>query len=222
MSSTGRHAEKSEVAISRALEAALELFSHQGYGATSMRQISDRCGMSVGNLYHHFGSKETIFQTLIDQYWERLLDPELELNRIFARADFPADLEEMAAAIEQVVVANADSIMLIYIDVIEFRGTHIRRFYESMADRFEAAYGPTITQRRAKGELGVGDPMVGVMVATRWLFYFFTIERCFGVPMHFGMDTHQAVDEFIKIIRYGVLPRASGTDAATTERNKDA
>jgi hypothetical protein len=47
--------------------------------------------------------------------------------------------------------------------------------------------------------------MVAVMVATRRLFYFYTVEKCFGVPMHFGMDAQQAVDGFIRILRLGVL-----------------
>jgi AcrR family transcriptional regulator len=203
----GKHAERTEESIAKALEAALQLFSHQGYGATSMRQISSHCDMSVGNLYHHFGAKETIYQKLLDAYWERLLDPELELNKIFDQAHFPDDLEQLAAAVKQVVAANQESIMLIYIDVIEFRGKHIRRFYETMAERFERTYGAALAGRRQRGELGTVDPLVGVMVAVRWLFYFYTIDQCFGVPMHFGMSSEQAVDEFFKILRYGLLPR---------------
>jgi len=199
--------------VTQVLDAALTLFSRQGYGATAMRQIADASGMSVGNLYHHFGGKEAIFQQLLDAYWERLLDPGLELNRVFRAADFPADLERLAAAIEAVVADNTESIRLIYVDVIEFGGTHIRRFYETMADRFAAAYGPALERKRTGGELGEVDPLVGVMVATRWFFYYFGVERCFGVPMHLGMDSHQAVDEFIRILRYGVLPRPATTGA---------
>jgi len=193
--------------MAAAMETALHLFSTQGYGATSMRQISESSGISIGNLYHHFGSKEVIFQRLIDSYWERLTDPELGLNRIFADARFPDDLEEMAEAIEQVVDDNAESIMLIFIDVIEFRGEHIRSFYESMAARFADAYNESFERRAERGELGEVDPLVAVMVATRWMFHFFTVEKCFGVPMHFGMGKREAVDEFIRILRYGLLPR---------------
>lgn len=203
----GRQAERSEVAIARAREAALELFSRQGYGATSMRQISAASGISVGNLYHHFGSKEAIFQQLLDAYWGRLLDPDNRLQQVFNQASFPDDLEQMAAAIEANVEDDAPSIMLIFIDVIEFRGKHIRRFYETMAERFREAYSESFERRRRDGRLGAVDPLVGVMVATRWLYYFYTVEKCFGVPMHFGMDASQAVDEFIRILRYGVLPR---------------
>jgi AcrR family transcriptional regulator len=199
--------EKSDASTRKALKAALALFSRQGYRATSMRQIARRCGLSVGNLYHHFGSKEAIFQRLIDQYWEVLLDPELPLNKIFAAARFPEDLEEMAGAIEQVVASSSSHILLIYIDVIEFKGRHIRAFYQQMADRFAAAYSESFAARREAGELGQVDPLVAVMLATRWFFYFFTVEKCFGVPMHFGLDAQQAVHEFSNILRRGLEPR---------------
>ena len=66
---------------------------------------------------------------------------------------------------------------------------------------------PGCAERQEAGELGDVDPVVAVMVATRWFFYFFTVEKCFGVPMHFGMSPEQAVDEFIRLLRYGLLPR---------------
>ena len=214
----GVQAAKSEAATAKALEAALELFSKQGYGATSMRTISEASGLSVGHLYHHFGSKESIFQRLIDEYWEHLLDPSNELQQVFEAAGFPDDLEDLAAAIEKSVEDYRPYIMLIFIDVIEFSGTHIRAFYESMAERFQKTYSESFARRKRDGLLGEVDPLVGVMVATRWLFYFFTVEKCFGVPMHFGMDTSQAVDEFIRIVRYGVLPRGGiGANSRITE-----
>ena len=201
----GRQAERSGIATSKVLEAALELFSTQGYGATSMRQIAEVCGLSTGNLYHHFGSKEAVFQRLIDDYWERVLDPEGPLQKVFTRADFPDDLEELAAAIEQTVEENKASILLVFVDVIEHQGRHIRSFYETMADRFREKYGPHFEELAREGRLADADPLVAVMVATRWLFYFYMVEKCFGVPMHFGMDAQQAVDGFIRILRLGVL-----------------
>jgi AcrR family transcriptional regulator len=200
-------ADKTDASTRKVLKAALALFARQGYRATSMRQLARRAGLSVGNLYHHFGSKEAIFQRLIDQYWEVLLDPELPLNKIFAARRFPDDIEEMAAAIEQVVSENSSHILLIYIDVIEFKGKHIRAFYQQMADRFASTYTENFAERKRAGEWGEADPLVAVMLATRWFFYFFTVEKCFGVPMHFGLDARQAVHEFSRILRSGLDPR---------------
>ncbi len=202
-----RQEAKSEAAVAKALEAALELFSKQGFRGSTMRQIADAAGLSVGNLYHHFPSKEAIFERLLEDYWQRLLDPELPLNQVFARADFPDDLEQLAAASEQVVEDNLRYILLIYVDVIEFRGQHIHDFYQDMAHRFQDIYGERLEERKQSGELGDVDPMAAVMMASRWFLYFFTVEKCFGVPMHLGMSPQQAVDEFIRLIRYGLLPR---------------
>jgi AcrR family transcriptional regulator len=205
-----RQEEKSEASVSAVLDAGLELFSTQGYGATTLREIAAKAGTSVGNIYHHFPDKHAIYQRLIDRYWERLLDPELPLNRIFARGGFPEDLEEMAVAIEQVVTDNAAHILLIYVDIIEFQGEHVRAFYEGMANRFAGAYGPSFAARKKAGEFGDADPMTAVMVATRWLFYFFTVEKCFGVPLHLGMTSKQATTEFIRLLRHGLLAERGG------------
>lgn len=200
--------EKSEFSVEKVLQSALGLFSSQGFKATSMRQIATESDLSVGNLYHHFENKEVIFQRLLDQYWEKVLDPDLPLNQLFLEANFPEDLEEMASAIEEVVAAFSPYILLIYVDVIEFQGSHVRSFYEGMADRFKETYAHRLSARQEAGEFGDVDPMVGVMVATRWLFYFFTVEKCFGVPMHFGMSSEEAVGQFIRLLRNGLLPRS--------------
>ncbi len=202
-----RGEEAEEIPVERVLEAALELFSSQGYGATSMRQIAERSGVSTGNIYHHFGGKERIFEDLLDRYFAALLDPELELNRVFREADFPGEMERLAAAIEEVVDRYGREILLIYVDVIEFGGRHVRTFYEGMRGRFEEIYADRLEGKKKRGEIGDVDPMVAVMVAVRWFFYFFTVEKYFGAPMHFGMEPHQAVHEFIRLLRCGLLPR---------------
>jgi AcrR family transcriptional regulator len=198
---------KENASAEEILRAALELFSRQGYGATTMRQIAENAGTSLGNVYHHFRNKEEIFARLLQRYFEVLLDPELPLNKLFARARFPEDLEAMAAAIEEVVERYGREIMLIYIDVIEFSGKHVRWFYETMAERFHRMYDAPMAAKKARGEFGEVDPVFAVMLAVRWFFYFFTVEKYFGVPMHFGMAPQQAVHEFIRLLRCGLLPR---------------
>jgi AcrR family transcriptional regulator len=40
------------------LQAALECFSARGFAATTIEEIRERSGASVGSIYHHFGGKE--------------------------------------------------------------------------------------------------------------------------------------------------------------------
>ncbi|HTW01827.1 MAG TPA: TetR family transcriptional regulator [Streptosporangiaceae bacterium] len=43
-------------------DAALELFRSRGYEATTMRAIAERAGVSTGNAYYYFSSKEELIQ----------------------------------------------------------------------------------------------------------------------------------------------------------------
>jgi AcrR family transcriptional regulator len=63
----------------RILEIAMELFTQQGYEATSLRQIADRLGVTKAALYYHFQSKDDLLialtqpaQHMIDELLDRL------------------------------------------------------------------------------------------------------------------------------------------------------
>ena len=63
--------------------AALELFSVQGYEATSIAQIAAAVGIRKASLYSHFESKQEILDTLVQEILEQY-----EQRSIFARADW--------------------------------------------------------------------------------------------------------------------------------------
>jgi AcrR family transcriptional regulator len=46
---------------------ALELFTEQGYEATSLREIAERLGVTKAALYYHFKTKEEIVSSLVDR-----------------------------------------------------------------------------------------------------------------------------------------------------------
>lgn len=53
---------KGERTRARILETALELFRRDGYEATTMRVIASTAGVSLGNAYYYFNSKEHLIQ----------------------------------------------------------------------------------------------------------------------------------------------------------------
>jgi AcrR family transcriptional regulator len=62
----------------RILDTALELFSAQGFAATSTRELSERLGFTKAALYYHFRTKDDLLQALVEPVMAQLaalLDP---------------------------------------------------------------------------------------------------------------------------------------------------
>jgi len=55
------------------LNSALELLSDRGYEETTMRAIAGKAGVSLGNAYHYFGSKEHMIQAFYHRTHEEHL-----------------------------------------------------------------------------------------------------------------------------------------------------
>ena len=68
------------------LEAALELFSMQGFEATSISQITKAVGIRKASLYSHFENKQAILDALVQEVLEQY-----EEHSLFARADWEKD-----------------------------------------------------------------------------------------------------------------------------------
>ena len=81
------------------LEAALELFSVQGFEATSISQIASAVGIRKASLYSHFESKQAILDALVrdvlDQY---------AAHSIFARPDGDSEDAPTPESTERVIL----------------------------------------------------------------------------------------------------------------------
>ncbi len=198
--------QRSERSRTQILDAALKLFSHHGYGATSVQDIADAASLSKGNVYHHFEDKESIFRELLDQYFQAMSRPDFPFNRALAAGEFPDNLEELGRATRQAVQQYRQHVALIYVDVVEFDGSHIRKFYEDMARRFDAFLKSHGMEAKLRSKLAEGlSPISAVMLATRIFYNYFSIEVLFGVKDHFGKGTDEAVGEIARILRHGML-----------------
>ena len=72
------------------LEAALDLFSVQGFEATSISQIAGAVGIRKASLYSHFESKQAILDALVQEVLKQY-----EKHSLFARADWEKDVGDL-------------------------------------------------------------------------------------------------------------------------------
>lgn len=200
-----KQADRSERSRSGILAAALDLFAHQGYRGTNVREIAERAGVSTGNVYHHFADKESIFRTLLEGYWLELARPDHPMLAALAAGAFPADLEALGQAARRSVESYRPYIALIYVDVVEFGGAHIQDYYGGMAKRFAdflEAHGGAMRLDLLRPEL---DPAFAVMLATRVFLQFFAVEILFGAHEHLGRPVDDAVRDIAAVLARGML-----------------
>ena len=69
------------------LDAAVRVFARQGFHSTRVSDIADEAGVAYGLVYHYFGSKEEILNTLFTERWQVMLDA---ISEIDAKQDIPA------------------------------------------------------------------------------------------------------------------------------------
>jgi AcrR family transcriptional regulator len=208
--------ERSERSRRQILDAALALFSRQGYRGTSIREIGDAAGLSIGNVYHQFPDKESIFQTLLEEYWTALRSPDFPFNKALFAGAFPGNLRKLGAGARRSIEEYKPYVALIYVDVIEFEGSHIRRFYQEMASRFQAFLDerPEIISKLRPSV----SPLSAIMIVSRFLLYYYSVELLFNVPNHFGKKDDAVLGDIIEIFEHGIMPRAGDVTPARRGR----
>ena len=68
------------------LDAAVRVFARQGFHACRVSDIADEAGVAYGLVYHYFGSKDEVLDTLFLERWNVML----EVIRDIDARDLPA------------------------------------------------------------------------------------------------------------------------------------
>ncbi len=128
------------------IDGAIELFSAKGFHSTTVREIADAAGMTMGSLYNYIRSKEDIIYIVYD-YITKILRAEV----VDAIADITDPKERLTAALRQnlnTVYEYQDVVMFIYKastfldreslqDVLERETEYIELFENLLRDYFK-------------------------------------------------------------------------------------
>lgn len=79
------------------LNVALDLFSVNGYEATSISQIADAVGIRKASLYSHFGSKQEILDNVVESVLKGYAEHSIFANADWDDPEFTKDKEGMTA-----------------------------------------------------------------------------------------------------------------------------
>jgi TetR/AcrR family transcriptional regulator, fatty acid metabolism regulator protein len=128
------------------LDAAVRVFARQGFHTSRVSDIADEAGVAYGLVYHYFGSKEEVLDTLFLERWGILLDAirDVDARRLPAREK----LEAIAGFIVDSYASDPELMKVIIVEVTRAANTFgarhlgtIRRAYTMIAGIVRLAQG---------------------------------------------------------------------------------
>jgi len=159
----------------RILEAALDLFTEQGFDKTSLREVAEQVGVTKAALYYHFDSKDEILSSLVERAYgigHHGLDVLPLLNDPI---DFAAALQTFEVVIDQ-VLANRKIFVLMERNrtAIDGLGGHDPKHqaeHQKLEQHWaEFVANPKISLRdRVRVAAALGAVMAGAVGTTRGL-----------------------------------------------------
>jgi len=194
--------------LDRILQAASDLFTTQGFHGTSTREIAAKAGVSLGNIYNYFGNKEELFVSLLEAREEEYFRPDQPLIKALSSTAFPDNIEQLGFASRETVEKFSAYILLIYVDVVEFKARHVAKLFANMRAGYAAALKSAEAKPHHKPRSKVApdiDPVAALMMVT-WNYYnYFVMEKLFKVKGHYGLGDTEAVKLFARIFKKGIL-----------------
>jgi AcrR family transcriptional regulator len=183
-------------------EAALRVFTRQGFHGTTVRDIAQEAGVSLGNIYNYYKTKEELYVSLVRRYGQQMAEIQQKtLKPLLGRFD-EAGLEQLAAAVRDIVYKHPDYWRLMYIDVTEFGNKHFAHSFRQLSRNLEQLAGGYRDDGNHIRE-GVNRPAAYATVYLQF-FTYFLVEKLFGGKHHLGLPEDQAINQLIQIFQSGV------------------
>lgn len=184
--------------------AALQVFVKQGFHGTSIRDIAAASGVSIGNLYTYYKTKEDLYLAIVAYYEarvQRMLGGLLDsLDNVLD----PQGLEDMANKIRAIVYAEPDYWRLMYIDVVEFGNEHFAHSFRKLSANLGRKLGAKLAIPEKEWKCKGVDPAVAFTAVYLQFFTYFLVEKLFGGKQHLGVPDELAVKQMIKLYTHGL------------------
>lgn len=184
--------------------AALRAFTRKGYHGTSVRDIAREAGVSIGNLYNYYRTKEELFIAVVTRYEARIDELRQKALGPIEDAFSPRELGRLARGIREIVYDNPDYWRLMYIDVIEFSSRHFAPTFRSLAQNLKRRLGHKLRAATRRGPWRGLDPSLAFAAIYLQLFTYFLVEKLFGGKQHLGMPDDRAIAQLIRMSTEGL------------------
>jgi AcrR family transcriptional regulator len=195
-------------------KAALRCFLKLGYHGASVREIAAAGHLSLGAVYTYFPDKLSLFSAVLERLSSEFLAGDSRLAHYLSQCRFPDDLLELAAALAADADRFRDYFKMIYLDVVEFDGQHIRQVFSQMEPKFRLLLGPRFEQVGKLGRRKRVDPGVAFVTVYLTFYQYFVLTKLFGAEQMYGERSEAAVlRALVELFLDGIGRPGAGEDA---------
>jgi AcrR family transcriptional regulator len=181
-------------------DAALKLFLKQGFHGVGLRDLAKTAKISLGNIYNHYEGKEPLFTALLERLYAELVADTGPLLGAVQAGHFPNDLVKLGKVIGALVERNRAYLTLVYVDIAEFGGVHVRPQYDDLAGKFAAGFGAPLKDAPvARG----ADPAIAFTAVYLLFTNYFILAGNVGARP-FGLGEDASIAALAAILSKGV------------------
>ncbi len=180
-------------------DAALKLFCARGFHGTAIREIADASGVSTGNIYNYYRTKEQILKAIVDRYHRVMMVERNNLLDSIWRPFDPREWQTLAGKIRDLVRRHGDYWRLMYIDVTEFDNRHFQKSFTTLLHDFRIRFKDGTWTADADGSYRGVDPALAFGAIWMQFFNYFLVETLFQGNRHFGVSDDEFVRQFCSL-----------------------
>jgi len=190
---------KGAISQEKIIAAAYPLFLKQGYHATTMRQVAEGAGLTMGGIYAHFANKEAIWiAVLMEKHPFHDILPAIQASQGKTAAEL---MRDAAHRMVESIGAKEEPLNLMFIEFVEFNGQHFQDLIPVLIPQF-VLVGQRFNQMQ--GSLRSLPPLEIVRSFFGLFFSYFMTDLILGSQAKVLFDTH-TLDHFVDIYLYGIL-----------------
>ena len=131
------------------LDAAVRVFARQGFHTCRVSDIADEAGVAYGLVYHYFGSKDEVLDTLFLERWGLLVEAIAEIDR--RRVPAREKLNAVASFIVDSYRHDPELMKVIIVEVTRAANSFGAAHLDTISDAYRQIQG-IVEKAQANGE----------------------------------------------------------------------
>lgn len=190
----------------RIIDAAMKLFSEQGFDGTSTRQIAEAAGINEALIFRHFKTKEELYWSVLEDRIER----RGRNRRIREMLDSGGEMRQVLVSIAEAMLDRTadDSAVTRLLFYSALRNPELSdRFFQTYAHQQFELLADFLEQGICEGTLRAVDPMVAARSFMGMIIYHYLVHELFGGGKLKSLETRELAEEVTDLFLGGIVAK---------------